>query len=66
MIGKLENFQSKVFTRLDGVQEKLSDQDKRITVAETEAKHTREKVTKHAQKITMYGKEAFKMPERDS
>ena len=56
MIGKLDNFQSKVFRRLDDVQGQLSEQDKRITVAETEAKHTREKVTKHAEKITMYGK----------
>jgi hypothetical protein len=60
MIGKLDVFQSKVFTRLDDMQGQLSEQDKRITVSETEAKHTREKVEKHGQKITMYGKTAFR------
>jgi hypothetical protein len=66
MVGKLDNFQSKVFHRLDDVQGQLSEQDKRLTVAETEARHTRETVDKHGKKITMYGKAAFKMPERDS
>lgn len=60
MVGKLDVFQSKVFHRLDDVQSQLSEQDKRLTVAETEAKHTKEKVEKHANKITMFGKAAFK------
>lgn len=63
MVGKIDGFQSKVFRRLDDVQKDLSEQDKRITVAETEAKHTKEKVEKHANKITMFGKTAFKRDE---
>jgi len=56
MVGKLEQFQSKVFHRLDDVQGQLSEQDKRLTVAEAEAQHTKEKVERHARKITMFGK----------
>lgn len=59
MVGKLENFQSKVFNRLDDIQGQVSEQDKRLTVAETEARHTRETVDKHGKKITMYGKSPF-------
>jgi len=66
MVGRLENFQSKVFRRLDDVQAQVSDQDKRITVGEAEARHTKEKVDKHAQKITMYGKQAFTKPPDNS
>lgn len=60
MVGKIEGFQSKVFRRFDDVQEKLSEHERRLSVAETEAKHTKEKVDKHAQKITMFGKTPFK------
>ena len=63
MVGKIDGFQSKVFHRLDDVQRELSDQDKRLSVQETEAKHTREKVEKHANKITMFGKAPFKREE---
>ena len=65
MIGKLENFQSKVFNRLDDVQAKLSDQDKRLTVAETEARHTRETVEKHGKKITVMRKSPFHQGKED-
>jgi hypothetical protein len=63
MVGKIEGFQSKVFRRLDDVQKDLSAQDKRLALAESEAKHTREKVEKHANKITMFGKAPLKRDE---
>jgi predicted RNase H-like nuclease (RuvC/YqgF family) len=63
MIGKIEGFQSKVFRRLDDVQGQLSEQDKRLSISETEAKHTREKVEKHANKITMFGRAPIKRDE---
>jgi hypothetical protein len=63
MIGKIDGFQSKMFRRLDDVQKDVSAQDKRLSVHETEARHTREKVEKHAKKITMYGKAPLKRDE---
>jgi hypothetical protein len=63
MIGKIDSFHSKVFHRLDEVQKDLSDQDKRLALAESDAGHMREKVEKHANKITMFGKAPFKRDE---
>ena len=62
MIGKIDQFQSKVFRRLDDVHDQLAEHDKRLTVAEKEREHTKEKVDKHAQKITLMGKSAFSLP----
>ena len=62
MIGKIDSFQSKVFNRFDDVQTQIADHEKRLTVAETEAKHTQEKVDRHAKKITMIGTQ---FPKRD-
>lgn len=63
MIGKIDNFQSKVFHRLDDVQTQLADHDKRLSLAEADAQHTKEKVEKHAQKITLFGKKPFVPPD---
>lgn len=63
MVGKIEQFQSKVFRRFDAVQDKLSDHEKRLTVTENEAEHTKEKVERHARKITLFGKTPLKPPE---
>lgn len=60
MAGKIEGFQSKVFHRFDDVQGQLSEHERRLSVAESEAGHMREKIEKHGQKITMFGKTPFK------
>jgi predicted RNase H-like nuclease (RuvC/YqgF family) len=60
MSGKIEGFQSKVFRRLDDVQGQLSEQDKRLSLAESEAGHMREKIEKHGRKITMFGRAPIK------
>lgn len=63
MVGKLDNFQSKVFHRLDDMQGQISEQDKRLSLAESEAGHIKEKVERHAKKITLFGRSPLKPDE---
>lgn len=55
MVGRIDQFHSKVFKRLDGLQSQVTEADKRLSVQETEHKHTKEKVERHGRKITMFG-----------
>lgn len=48
----IQTFQSKTFSRLDKIQEKLADHDKRLTVAETERQHMRTQVEETRRKVT--------------
>jgi uncharacterized phage infection (PIP) family protein YhgE len=55
MVGKIDNFKNVVVNRLDDMQQGQAELDKRITLAEAEHKHIKEKVDKHAKKITLMG-----------
>jgi predicted transcriptional regulator len=55
MIGKIEDFKTIVVGRIDDVQKGQAQLDKRITLAESEHRHIKEKVDKHGKKITMMG-----------
>lgn len=55
MIGKIDSFKNVIIGRLDDVQHGQAELDKRITLAEVEHKHIKEKVDKHAKKITLMG-----------
>jgi hypothetical protein len=55
MIGKIDDFKTVIVTRIDEVSKGQATLDKRVTVAEAEHRHVKEKVDKHGKKITMMG-----------
>lgn len=55
MIGKIDGFKNVIVGRIDNMQHGHAELDKRITLAEAEHKHIKEKVDKHAKKITLMG-----------
>ena len=52
---KIDGFKNVIVGRLDDMQHGQAELDKRITLAEAEHKHIKEKVEKHAKKITLMG-----------